>query len=315
MRAYQLTAPREFTEVDLPEPKLEKGTILTKTAFVSICGSDWYTVNHGRDYDVFPLPVGRPIHEVSEIVVESDDPDFAPGDRVLDVAYDGGLKEYHLRTASQLVKLPNSPTLEELLMSQPLGVVLHACRKWPSLLGQSAVVMGQGAIGQFFTAVLKMQGAGPIITVDMEDGRLMTSQKMGATDTLNAGKVNVLEAVKDLTGGKGPDMVVEACGQEATYNMAIDMARKGGMMTFFGLPKYERTSLKLTDLIRRDGVIFTSNQGERDADFALARDLIASGKVYVRPLISHKLPVGDILTAFQLAENRADNALKIVLEY
>ena len=57
-------------------------------------------------------------------------------------------------------------------MSQPLGVVLHAARKWPSLLGQSAVVVGQGSIGQFFTAVLKMQGAGPIITVDLEGSEL-----------------------------------------------------------------------------------------------------------------------------------------------
>lgn len=315
MRAFQLISPLKFQELDIPKPQLEKGSILTRTRFVSICGSDWYTVNHGRDYDTFPLPVGRPIHEVTEEVVESDDPDFQPGDRVLDVGYDGGLKEFHLRRAAQLVKLPNTPSLEELLMSQPLGVVLHAARKWPSLLGKSAVVIGQGSIGQFFTAMLKMQGVSTLITVDLEEGRLITSQKMGATHTVNGSKQEAVQAVKDILGGAGPDMVVEACGQEATYNMAIDMAPKGGLMTFFGLPKYEKTSLKLTDLIRRDNVVYTSNQGERDADFALARDLIASGKVYVRPLITHKLPVGEIAQAFQLAESRADNAVKIVLEF
>jgi len=315
MRAFQLVAPRKFEELDIPKSVMQKGHILTKTAFVSICGSDWYTVNHGRDYDVFPLPVGRPIHEVSEIVVESDDPDFKPGDRVLDVAYDGGLKEFHLRTAGQLVKLPAAGALEDLLMAQPLGVVLHAARKWPSLLGASAAVIGQGSIGQFFTAILKMQGAGPIITIDKEDNRLVISQKMGATHTINSTKQDPLEAVRDILGGEGPDMVVEACGLEDTYNMAIDMARKGGMMTFFGLPKYEKTALKLTDLIRRDSVVYTSNQGERDADFALARNLIAQGKVYPHPLISHKLPVGDVLHAFQLAESRADNAVKLVLEF
>ena len=69
MRAFQLEAPLKWKELDIPKPQLQTGTILTRTTFVSICGSDWYTVNHGRDYDVFPLPVGRPIHEVVEEVV------------------------------------------------------------------------------------------------------------------------------------------------------------------------------------------------------------------------------------------------------
>ncbi len=315
MLAMQLVAPRKFETLDIPNPQLEAGKVIFRPALGSICGSDWYTVNHGRNYDTFPLPIGRPIHEVTGIVEQSDHPDYQPGDRVLDVGYAGGLREFHLCDPNLLVKLPESPSLDELLMSQPLGVVAHAAHKWPNLLGSSGVVMGQGAIGQFHTAMLKLAGVAPLIAIDKEEGRLALSRKMGATHTINASKEDAVQAVLDLTGGQGADTVVEAVGLEDTYNQVLSMVRKGGSLTFFGLPKLTPMSFDMLNLIRHDVTIVAPNQGERDADFTLARDLIASGRVYVHPLITHKLPVGEILQAFRLAESRADNVVKIVLEF
>ena len=315
MRAFQLVAPRKFEELDLPVPVMAKGRVLIRTACVSICGSDWYTVNHGREYDSFPLGVGFPIHEVAGIVVESDAPEFRPGDRALEIGYDGGLKEFHLRTPEQLVKLPAQGALEELLMSQPLGVVLHATRKWPSMRGASAAVIGQGSIGQFFTAVLKMQGASTIIAIDKDDFRLGVSKEMGASHIVNAAGTDAVRAVKDILGGDAPEMVVEACGLEETFSMAVDLARREGMVTLFGLAKVKWLPFRMADLVRSSTTVYTSNRGERDADFALARDLIVGGSVRPGPLITHRLPVGEVLKAFELAESRADNALKIVLEF
>lgn len=315
MRAFQLVAPRRFQELDLPMPAMSKGRVLIRTACVSICGSDWYTVNHGREYDSFPLDVGFPIHEVAGVVVESDVPQFQPGDRVLEVGYDGGLKEFHLRTPEQLVKFPAQGALEELLMSQPLGVVLHAVRKWPNMMGASAAVIGQGSIGQFFTAVLKMLGAGPIVAIDKDDYRLGISRKMGASHVVNPAGVDAVRTVREILGGGAPHMVVEACGLEETFSMAVDLACREGMLTFFGLPKVKWLPFRMADLVRTSTTVYTSNRGERDADFATARDLIVTGRICPRPLITHRLPVGEVLKAFELAESRADNALKIVLQF
>ncbi len=315
MRAVQVIAPGKIELIDLPKPAMEKGKVLARTTLASICGSDWPGVLHGRGDLTYPMPPGRPGHEVVCVVEESDSPEFAPGDLVLDVGYDGSFREFQLRGPESIVKLPANREPEEMLMSQPLGVVMHAARKWPSILGKSAVVIGQGTIGLLFTALLKNLGAGPIIALDLEDNRLTLGRKFGSDHQINTSRADAINAVMELTGGQGADMVVEAVGTEKTYDWCAPMVRKGGMVTFFGLPKKEPMSMHFVALMRKDPVLFTSNMGERDADFAVARDLIASGKVYARPLITHRFPLDQILPAHELAESRADNVIKILLEF
>ena len=315
MRAVQVIAPGRVELIDIPKPSMERGQVLTRTTLASICGSDWPAVLHGRADVEYPMPPGRPGHEVVSIVEDSDLPEFHPGDRVLDIGYDGAWREFQVREPGDVIKLPENPALEELLMSQPLGVVLHACRKWPSVLGRSAVVIGQGTIGLFFTAILKMQGANPIITLDLEDDRLTLGRKIGATHTFNTAKVDPIAAVMGLTGGQGADMVVEAVGTEKTYNWCPPLLRTGGHITLFGIPKQIPTPFDFMALIRKDPIIFSSNKGERDADFTVARDLIASGQVYVRPLLSHRFPLSEVYRAHELAESRADGVIKILLEF
>jgi threonine dehydrogenase-like Zn-dependent dehydrogenase len=108
---------------------------------------------------------GRPGHEIVALVEDSDAEGFRPGDRVLDTAYDGAMREFHARDPFDLIPLPADRPLEEMLMAQPLGTVLHAAKKWPSVLGWDTAVIGQGAIGLFFTSVLHMLGARKIIAI------------------------------------------------------------------------------------------------------------------------------------------------------
>lgn len=313
MKAVQVSAPGTFEFIDMPAPTMEAGKVLIRPQIISICGSDWPTVNHGRDWIPFPLNPGQPGHEVVAEVVDSDVPGLERGDMVLDIGYSGSARELLLRSPEEVIKLPSIPSAEELVCAQPFGVVLRAVQRWPSMLGKSAVVIGQGAIGQFFTMMLKQQGAGPIIVTDLEDGRLMTSKKMGATQTINASKTDAVQAVKDLTGGKGADFVIEAVGTDATYNQVKDMVRMEGLVQCFGMPKARATGLWLWELMMRNPTVLMTQRGTYD-DFKLAVDQISSGKAYVKPLLSHKYSVREIATAFQMAESRADNCLKISME-
>lgn len=313
MKAVQVTAPGTFTFIDMPEPQMEPGKVLIRPLLISICGSDWPTVNHGRDWIPFPLNPGQPGHEVVAEVVASDAPGLEPGDKVLDIGYSGSARQLLLRKPEEVIKLPPQPSLEELVCAQPLGVVLRAAQRWPSVLGKSAVVIGQGAIGQFFTMLLKQQGAGPIITLDLEDGRLLTSKKMGATHTINSSKTDPVQAVKDLTGGKGADFVIEAVGTDATYNQIKDLVRLEGLVQFFGMPKARASSLFLWELMMRNPLVIMTQRGNRE-DFQLAVDLIGNGSAYVKPLLTHKFPITDIAKAFEMAEHRTDNAIKITME-
>lgn len=316
MRAVQIMAPGKAELIDMPTPKMAPGKVFTRTLLASICGSDWPIVTHDRGNMTYPLPPGLPGHEVVGVVEDSDTPGFAPGDVVLDIGYDGSFREFQLREPEHLLQLPKELPMDELLMSQPLGVVVHALRKWKaSVVGQKVVVIGQGTIGQFWTALIKQQGASMIIALDLEDGRLTVGRKMGATHLINPAKADAVQSVLDLTGGEGADMVVEAVGHETTYGWLAPMVRMGGSVTIFGLPKKVPTAFDFMALMRRDPTLYTSNRGEKDADFAAARDLIVSGQVYVKPLLTHRMPIDRVYQAHELAESRADNVMKVVLEF
>ena len=102
-----------------------------------------------------------------------------------------------------------------------------------------------------------MQGANPIITLDLEDDRLTLGRKIGATHTFNTAKVDPIAAVMGLTGGQGADMVVEAVGTEKTYNWCPPLLRTGGHITLFGIPKQIPTPFDFMALIRKDPIIFS----------------------------------------------------------
>ena len=291
------------------------GKVLVHTAMVSICGSDWPQVLGHHPEEEYPKDPGWPGHEITGIVEESDTPEFQPGDRVLDVGYEGGFREYKVRDANQLVKLPADRPLQEFLMSQPLGVVLHGSQRLPNPLGKRVAVIGQGAIGLFFTAVVRMQGAREVITLDLEDGRLAAGQKMGATRTINTSKDDPVESVLSLTGGQGADIVIEAVGQEFTFNLAAPLVREHGFILFFGLPKKNPMLFDFwTFLWQKEATITNSSRGY-PPDFTLARDLIASRQIDVGPVLTHTLGIAEVQRAFELAESRAEGAVKIALEF
>lgn len=315
MRAVQVTAPRRIEIIDVPKPQMAAGKVLTRTAMVSICGSDWPTAMTTQPEASYPMDPGRPGHEVVSIVEESDSPDLRPGDRVLDIAYDGAFKEFQVREPQHLIPLPSDRPLDELLMSQPLGVVMHGCHKWPGILGWSVAVIGQGTIGLFFTMMLRQMGAGPIIAMDLEDGRLALGKKLGSTHTVNTAKEDPIAVVNELTSGAGVDMVVEAVGQESTFNLCAPLVRRSGYITLYGLAKKNPMLLDCIALFRKEPTIFMSSQGDREKDFELARDTIASGRIDVRPLLTHQMPVAQVQRGFELAASRDEGAIKIVLTF
>lgn len=317
MRAVQIVEPGKLEMIDMPMPVQGKEQVLTRTALVSICGSDWPVALYGRPEVTYPLDPGRPCHEIVSIVESSDLAEFKPGDRVLSIAppaYDG-LREYHVRGRREIIKLPQDRPLEEVILSQPLGVVLRVCRKWPNILGWTAVVIGQGSIGMMFTLMLRMLGARKIITLDLEDYRLAMSRAIGATHTLNSSKDDPIKFVMDLTDGVGVDMVVEAVGMEATANLTIQLVKRGGYVTMYGIQKQSPVGLDLISFVRREITLLTSQAGDRDLDYGLAVDLISSGQIVMPALITHTLAVTDAKRAFELAHDRTDGVIKIGLQF
>jgi L-iditol 2-dehydrogenase len=306
---------------DVPVPPVADGQVLVRTGYASICGSDLHSVF--LEAPDQPQEPGHPGHESVGEVVESRCPGFAPGDLVLTVphAIDGRcLAEYQAIPGDFCIRLPDTAPPSHLLMAQQLGTVVYALRTHPlDLVGKDAAVIGQGSAGAFFTFLLKRAGAARVFVSDKSPARLAYSAGLGADLAVDAGTADFQAAVRQATGGRGADVVVEAVGSRETFPLSVDLAAPGATLIWFGLP--EGTGdypFEFHDFFRR-GLTAYSNfgaQGETGLrSFRYAVRLITDGAIDVAPLLSHMLPIEQVDEAFRIAHERADNALKVSIKF
>jgi threonine dehydrogenase-like Zn-dependent dehydrogenase len=320
MLAGQVTAPGQLNFIELPRPQIAEGQLTVKLETASLCGSDIPYFLHDSTHPSvagkpLPLPPGLSLHELIGTVCDSKVKRFKEGDRVLALPfhYLHGMSEYFLSADSLAVPLPSGPA-EQLVVSQPLGTVIHACRKLPNMLGKTVVVLGQGPIGQLFCALLRHMGAVRVITVDRLAERLRTSSRMGATHVFGENVDELKTAVRDLTHGLGADVVVEAIGKEETLNLASDLVRRHGTVILFGLPNRYTFNVAIHEFFYKEAHLIGCVGPDVQHDFPLAVELIASGVIDVKPLITHKFPFLKAQDAFTLFSQRSDGAMKVILE-
>jgi L-iditol 2-dehydrogenase len=320
MLAGQIIAPGKLDFVELPLPRVAEGQLLVKLETASLCGSDIPYFLHDTSHpsvagQALPLRPGLSLHELLGTVYDCKSKRFKVGDRVLALPFNHlhGMSEFFLSDDNLAVPLPAGPA-ERLVLSQPLGTVVHACRKLPNILGKTAVVLGQGPIGQLFCALLRHMGALRVITVDRLAERLRISSRMGATHVFGEDAGDLKTAVLDLTHGLGADLVVEAIGKEETVNLAADLIRRHGTVILFGLPVRYTFNVAIHEFFYKEAHLIGCVGPDVQQDFSLAVELISSGAIDVRPLITHKFPFLKAQEAFTLFSRRSDGAMKVILE-
>ena len=241
MLAGQIISTRRLEMVEIPIPEIADGEILVQLQVGSICGSDLPYFLFDKSHPSLgeaatPLPPTLSLHELVGFVTKTRSKAFKEGDRVLGLPTipHTGLAEYFVSSDDRAVLLPGGEA-KDLVLSQPLGTVVHAYRKLPEAL-ETAVVLGQGPVGQLFTALLRSVGVVQLIAVDLLPERLKVSTRMGATHTVCGDSSDVVAAIKTITGGKLVDLAVEAIGKEETLNLAAKLVRRNGTVLGFGLP-------------------------------------------------------------------------------
>lgn len=320
MLAGQITRPGQLDFIELPLPQIAEGQLLVKLELASLCGSDIPYFLHDTSHpsvagQPLPLRPGLSLHELLGTVYESRSKRFKEGDRVLALPFNylQGMSEYFLSADSLAVPLP-SGAAEQLVLSQPLGTVVHACRKLSNLPGKTVVVLGQGPIGQLFCALLRHLGAARVITVDSLADRLRISSRMGATHVFGDDPAELKAAVRDLTNGLGADVVVEAIGKEETLNLTPDLIRRQGTVILFGLPNRYAFNVAIHEFFYKEARLIGCVGPDVQEDFPIAVELIATGVIDVKPLITHRFPFLKAQDAFTLFSQRRDGAMKIILE-
>ena len=321
MKAAQLVGPKLFEFTDIEMPTIKDGECLVKLEQVSICGSD---IRHGYgpkySQDHYPLTVGRPCHECAGTVVQSRTDAFHEGQRVIVLpgAGMGGLAEYLASNPGRMIALPDHGDLTEWIMCQPSGTVLYSCQRMGSVLGKSVLIMGQGAIGQSFTMLTAMQGARQVIAVDLLDYRLQWSKDFGATHTINPSKENLAEAVREVTGGVGPDVTVEAAGYPETLDTVFRLVRQFGTVVIFGIQGGDIVSVDTRTWMDQQPTIIPTTGARSGDPTTHIKNMVAlkeRGLVDPGHMVTHRLnfDVEDVNKAYQMYEQQLDNVLKVVM--
>jgi 2-desacetyl-2-hydroxyethyl bacteriochlorophyllide A dehydrogenase len=320
MKAAQVVAPKKYAIIDADDPDISSepvGSVVVKTDRTALCGSDMPVFANEAPASRYPLAPGVSMHECIGVVAASKSSRFREGDLVLAIPRNkDGLAEYFVADDSAAVVLPDHEHKDHILLSQPLGTVIWACRKLGSLLARDTVVVGQGPMGLMIAHVLSNLGARSVIVTDVLDYRLAVSRAMRATHCINAAKEIVIDAVADITDGRMADVVIEAVGhQHDTINACLDLVKRGGTVVAFGVPDEKIYPFRFADFFRKNIHLIGSVGQEIHIDVPLAMDMIMQGRINVTPLITHHLPFTDVQRGFDLALSKQNGAIKIIFEY
>ncbi|MFJ1792783.1 S-(hydroxymethyl)mycothiol dehydrogenase [Kitasatospora griseola] len=167
--------------------------------------------------------------------------------------------------------------------------------------GDSVAVIGCGGVGNAAVMGARLAGASRIIAVDVDERKLVTARGLGATHTVNSRETDAVEAIRELTGGNGADVVIDAVGRPETYKQAFYARDLAGTVVLVGVPTPEMTlELPLLDVFGRGGALKSSWYGDclPERDFPMLVDLYLQGRLDLDAFVSETIPLDGVEEAF-----------------
>ncbi|MFC5911435.1 S-(hydroxymethyl)mycothiol dehydrogenase [Streptacidiphilus monticola] len=182
--------------------------------------------------------------------------------------------------------------------------------------GDSVAVIGCGGVGGAAVMGSRLAGAARVIAVDVDDRKLESARRLGATHTVNSRQQDAVEAVRELTGGFGADVVIEAVGRPETYEQAFYARDLAGTVVLVGVPTPEmRLELPLLDVFGRGGALKSSWYGDclPSRDFPMLVDLHLQGRLDLGAFVSETVPLDAVEEAF--ARMQRGEVLRSVVQF
>ena len=324
---------------EMPVPEIGPGELLLKVEASGLCGSDvmeWYRIQRA------PMVLG---HEVSGEVVQvgAGVEQYKEGDRLVvthhvpcnachwclsgrhtdcdtlhTTSFDpGGFAEYlripQINVNRGVFPIPDHVGYDEASITEPLACVYRGQRRANLQPGQNVLVLGSGLAGLIHINLARALGAGRIIATDMVDYRLDAARKLGAEVTFSAME-DVPARLREANNGRLADLVIVCTGALPALHQALESVERGGTVLFFA-PTAPGVSLPvpINDVFFRNDVTLTTTYAGAPADLATAMDMIASGRVQVGEMISHRLGLAEAGLGFKLTADAGDS-LKVIIQ-
>jgi (R,R)-butanediol dehydrogenase/meso-butanediol dehydrogenase/diacetyl reductase len=226
---------------------------------------------------------------------------------------DGGLAEFCVAPARMCVRLPPALPSDHAALAEPLAVAVHALRRGRLAPGETMAVVGAGAVGLCMLQAALHGGARRVVVVEPDPSRRQLALTLGAHRAVDATDPGWLDAARDVTGGRGPDLTMECGGRVASVAAAIEVARRGGRIVLVGFPNHPGT-LDFAALVGSEKEIIGSLSHVYDEDFAAAIDLLSDRRVRVDALITDRLQLDTVVEqGFERLASGDRRAIKILV--
>ena len=208
-----------------------------------------------------------------------------------------------------VLKIPDEMSFEEAAMIEPLACCLRAWKKFNYQKNDTAVILGVGPTGIMHALLARSVGFSKIFCSDLNDFRLDFAKKLGF-EAVRSNESS--EKILQSTIG-GVDVAIVATGNLNAFDSAINLVRKGGTIVMFGVPSKDASiDINMSNVYSKE-ITITTTYAASDTDTKNALELIASGTIDVKSLITHKYTLEDSQKAFEHAKT-GDNAMKIIIE-
>jgi threonine 3-dehydrogenase len=341
MRALCKVRPEPgFVAQEVPIPQIGPTDVLIRIEKAGICGTDYhiYAWDHWAQERVHPPciighefmgrveAVGDAVHAVrvgDRVSAEGHIADLTcllcrTGQahicerlKIIGVDRDGSFADYIAMPEYNVWKL--DPAIPDVFAAvfDPLGNAVHTVIA-AGVSTRSVVITGVGSIGLMAIPVARAAGAATVFAIDVNRAKLDLAKRLGADRTFLASEPGVVDEIRALTNGDGVDVLLEMSGSGAAIDSGLQMVRNGGTAALLGIPS-DNVNLNLAERIIFKGLTVLGVNGRLMFEtWYQTQALVKSGRVDLRPIITHVLPFSEYEHAFELM--RAGEAAKIVLD-
>ncbi len=338
MKQAVMTAPGAIEFRDVPAPVAGPGEIVMQTQRIGVCGSDIHVYHGLHPYTGYPVVQG---HEVGGVVASVGEgvTGFKPGDKVtfmpqvtcgkcypcthgmyhiceslkvMGFQTGGAGQEYFALPAENVLKLPDSLSLDLAAMVEPIAVVVHALARGGGAQGKRVVVLGAGPIGNFAAQVARESGAKAVMITDVSPYKLAKARECGIEFVVDSSKENLGDAITRDFGPEKADLILECVGVEATMTDAINYARKGSTIVVVGV--FGKKPVVDLGLVQDRELTLTGTLMYQKPDYERAIELVTGGKMHLNEMITHRFPFERYLDAYHTIEHAHGEYLKVMIE-
>jgi threonine 3-dehydrogenase len=342
MRAVMKVSPAPGLALEsVCHPTVGPDDVLIRVTASSICGTDVHIYDWdawsqrriqpplvlGHEFageieeigaQVRGLNVGDPVSAEGHILgehthhVRPGQEHLAPGIEVIGIDRPGAFAQYVAVPATSVWKNPPDLAPEIASLQDPFGNAVHTVYA-QDVAGQTVLITGAGAIGLMAIPVARVAGAKAVYVSDVNPHKLEMARRMGADEALDARDEGFNERVKEFTQGAGVDVLLEMSGHGSAIEQGLKSLRPGGQAALLGLPG-RPISIDWAELLVIKGATVRGIYGRRIWDtWYRMRGLLERGAVDLSPIITHRLPLAEFDTGFQLMKSRSEAVGKVIL--